>query len=170
LSDIRIFLEDVNQNPPSGQWGGTAFTFNVTVNTTGVDNVTVFLWTGPDSTGPWSQIGQGQYNITPGGWQQLNFTKYFGCDDVDDQKWFFFNATNYNATTNETDPESFEIKKDTLLFTYIQGHASIANRLGSQTDLLSFRIQNKNGTIMNNFPIRYRVTYNNLTFHTDDNL
>jgi len=30
---ILIYLENVTQNPALGQWGGTAFTFNVTVNT-----------------------------------------------------------------------------------------------------------------------------------------
>ena len=64
---IKIFLENVTQNPNSSQWGGTPFTFNVTVNTTGENNVTVFLWEGSGATGPWNLIGQENYTIGDGG-------------------------------------------------------------------------------------------------------
>jgi len=169
-SDIRIFLENVTQYPSSGSWGGGNFTFNVTVNTTGVDNVTVFLWTSNESTGPWSLIDQQNYSIPPGDWQTLNFSKAFSCDKVG-TNWFFFNATNYNGTTNMSNPQSFTVTKDTVLFTYATGHNSTANRAGGQEDLLSFYVQDLNGTVLTSFPIKYSVTgvISNTTYYTDSN-
>ena len=55
-SDVTIPLEDVTVNPPTGTWGGGNFTFNVTVNTTGINNVTVFLWTRLGTSGSWSLL------------------------------------------------------------------------------------------------------------------
>ncbi|MFH0929623.1 MAG: hypothetical protein V1818_04740, partial [Candidatus Aenigmatarchaeota archaeon] len=169
VPEIKIFLEDVTQTPPSAQWGGTPFTFNVTVNTTGVNNATVFLWVGNSSGGPWTLIGQENYTIPGSTWQTLNFTNYFGCGDIG-TKWFFFNTTNYNMSVNSTTPQSFTITKDTIYLDYSVGYNTTANRAGSQTDLLVFRATNANGTYMSNFPIKYYVTSANTsqTYYSDE--
>ncbi|MBR9680050.1 MAG: hypothetical protein GOU99_03305, partial [Candidatus Altiarchaeota archaeon] len=163
-----VYLENITQDPASAQWGGTEFKFNVTVNSTGSSNVTVFLWTGPSFTGPWGLVNQTNYSIPPGGWQELNFTTEFSCGDVG-TNYFFFNATDFNASFNESTPQSFEITKDTVLMEYTVGHGSTANRSGDQTDLLVFKAQNINGTILTNFPIEYKITTDNTSYYSDSN-
>ncbi|NIO22630.1 MAG: hypothetical protein GTN38_01200, partial [Candidatus Aenigmarchaeota archaeon] len=141
---VSISLENVTQYPSSGSWGGGNFTFNVTVNTTGINNVTVYLWVGNDSAGPWELIGQDDYTIPPGGWQQLNFSKEFTCADIwngEHDKYFFFNATNNNGTTNETSSQSFTVTKDNVIYEVIAGNNSIANRSSSQIDTLKLRLR-----------------------------
>ena len=80
-STVKITLEDITKDPSSGSWGEGNFTFNITANTTGINNITVFLWTGSSSNGPWSLVGQ--QNYTPdhvfGTPQQFNFSKFFNC-------------------------------------------------------------------------------------------
>jgi hypothetical protein len=107
-TDVKIFLENATENPPTGSWGGGNFTFNVTVNTTGANNVTVFLWTGKGPSGPWTLIEQQNYTIPSGGWQKFNFSKKYDCGDAGDN-YYFFNATNYNATTNMSSISSFKV-------------------------------------------------------------
>ncbi|MFH1473362.1 MAG: hypothetical protein ABIE55_00555, partial [Candidatus Aenigmatarchaeota archaeon] len=171
IPDEKIYLENVTQSPSSGQWGGTPFTFNITVNTTGINNVSVFLWTSDSATGPWSLVEYQNYTIPPGGWQIINYTTYFDCNDIDTDKYFFFNATNYNMSTNTTTPQSFEITRDRIELDYYWGHDSTANRSGDQTDFLLFRATNVNGSDMGSFPIKYSVTSGNSTetYYTDNN-
>ncbi|MBN2202881.1 MAG: hypothetical protein JW700_01735, partial [Candidatus Aenigmarchaeota archaeon] len=168
--DIKIYLDDITQDPSSAQWGGTPFTFNTTVSTTGINDVDVFLWVGDSAIGPWTFIDSMTYDIGEGGLQTLNWTNYFDCPDIG-TKYFFFNATNNNLSTNSTTPQSFTITKDTIYLNYEEGHNSTANRLGDQTDLLVFRATNYNGTNMANFPIKYSVTTGNttVTYYSDSN-
>ena len=53
---------------------------------------------------------------------------------------------------------------------YTIGNASTSNRSGSQSTPLVFQAINANGSIMENFPIKYSVQRNQLTYYTDDNL
>jgi hypothetical protein len=54
---------------------------------------------------------------------------------------------------------------------YIAGHNEVANRSGNQTTLLSFRLQDSNGTYLTNFPVpvNFHITYNNVSYETGDN-
>ncbi|MBR9679364.1 MAG: hypothetical protein GON13_03795, partial [Nanoarchaeota archaeon] len=171
VSSYKIPLENASINVSTGEWGSTTFKFNVTVNTTGVNNVTVYLWDSNDSSGPWTLIGEDNYTIDDGNWQTLNFTKEYNCTGVDDSRYFFFNATDMNGTTNSTSTQGFAVEKNTVLMNYIAGQGEIANRTGSQTRLLSFYVRDINGTDLSSFPIKYSITTTNNTdnYYTDSN-
>ncbi|NIM46747.1 MAG: hypothetical protein GTN40_01145, partial [Candidatus Aenigmarchaeota archaeon] len=111
---------------------------------------------------------QDNYTIPGDQWQQLNFSKRYNCSDIG-TNYYFFNATNYNGTTNTTSIQTFTVTKDNVTFNYIEGHNSTANRTGIQTTLLSFQAKDLNGTNLSSFPIKYSITTNNVTYYTDNN-
>ncbi|MCK5233849.1 MAG: hypothetical protein KAJ91_03455, partial [Candidatus Aenigmarchaeota archaeon] len=173
-SDVQIYLENGFVSPSSGSWGGGNFTFNVSVNTTGINNVTVFLWTGPSAAGPWTSRGQQNYTIPPGDWQNITVSQNFGCADYG-TNYYFFNATNYNGTIKTTSFQTFTVDKEKVNYIYnasTTGDGVTANRMGSQASLMNFIVQDANGTYLNGFPIKFSVTYNNNTqtgWYSDDN-
>jgi hypothetical protein len=161
-----IEFQDITQSPSSAQWGGTTVTYNVTVNTTINDNLTVNVYDGLSVSGPWTLRGTGIWDNATGGFQNFNFTKNTTSSDIG-TNYYFFNATD-GTSTNTSAVDTYTITKDNISMNYLTGNGDTSNRSGNQITLLSFQAVNANGTIMTNFPIKYSVTYNNVTYYTDN--
>ncbi|MEM2963688.1 MAG: hypothetical protein QXN01_04305, partial [Candidatus Anstonellales archaeon] len=71
-----------------------------------------------------------------GSWTQINFTESLDCGNISSNAYYKFVIVDNRSNSNATIPHSFTIEKDDINYTVIQGHQSIANRSGSQTDTL----------------------------------
>ncbi|MGC9310028.1 MAG: hypothetical protein ACP5D2_05025, partial [Candidatus Nanoarchaeia archaeon] len=135
---------------------------------TSENNVSIGLWYGESVSGPWTRLNSTNWTTETKEYVNFNTTLKFNNTDIG-TLYYFFNATNNQGTTNLTSPTSFTVTKDRINLQYLAGNGEDANRSEDQTTLLSFQAVNANGTIMQNFPLKYSVTYNNLTYYTDNN-
>ena len=133
------------------------FDFNVSAMTTSTNNITFYLWNSKTSSEPWTLIDQEEENVTDV-WKVINFTWDPDCSNVG-TNYFKINASDGSGTENTTTSTSFTVNKSTVLFTYAAGQDSTANRLGNQNTLLSFQVEDINGTVLASFPIKYQLLY-----------
>jgi len=130
------------------------------------DSATVYLWRSTLPSGqPWYLMGQAEYTNN-GSWQELSIPVNFNCDLIG--TWYYkFNVTNTIGNKNSTTPsalDNFTLTKDVVLLDYIYGNNSIANRTGSQTDLLRIRATDVNGTLLGGFNLTFFVTTNGYVY------
>ncbi|MFH0896869.1 MAG: hypothetical protein V1850_02325, partial [Candidatus Bathyarchaeota archaeon] len=159
-------IENESVDTINGGWG-IARRLNVSVYDYS-DIATVYLWLATSTAGPWTLIDQKSYT-TPGSSQNFSFLENFTCSNQ--STWYYkFNVSNAIGNMNSTSAtaqNNFTIGKDTVIFTYYNGHNTTSNRSGSQKDLLVFYAQDLNGTVLTSFPIKYSVTTNNISYYTD---
>ncbi|MBI4010585.1 MAG: hypothetical protein HY361_05415, partial [Candidatus Aenigmarchaeota archaeon] len=153
----------------SGGWGDRRV-FNVTMLDTN-DTATVSLWRASALAGPWTLIEEKNYTAVPNS-TVMNYSKLFTNDLIG--TWFFkFNATNTVGNTNETviaAGTNFTLTADNVYYVYEAGQGVNVNRSGSQSNLLSFRVFDRNGTALTNlFAIKFSVSTDNSTYYSDVN-
>ncbi|MFH1711273.1 MAG: hypothetical protein ABH840_03105, partial [Nanoarchaeota archaeon] len=148
--------------PVVGGWGDKR-TFNVTVYDPN-ETADVYFYKAVDTGGPWTYLSQQNYG-TSGVYENLTFNYFPTCSDLSGlaiKVWYFkFNATNAignNYSTTPTANKNFTLTKDYVSFEGIVGNESIANRNGSQTDLLQVRIRDANNTIVTGLNVTFYVT------------
>ncbi|MCK4627150.1 MAG: hypothetical protein KAV00_17695, partial [Phycisphaerae bacterium] len=130
VNDIEqetIEFTDNIQTPSPAQWGGTDFNFNVAVNTSSDNNLTVQLWYGSSVSGPWTLLNETKWIIETAGYQNFNTTTKFDCSNIG-TNYYFFNASDGAGANNLTTPQTFEVTKDYINLDYISGDGNDANR------------------------------------------
>jgi hypothetical protein len=151
---------------------GIARTFNITVYDQN-NTATVYLWRSTSLTGPWTLMDSKTYtNVS--NWETLSYLINFSCADLqgaEEKIWYYkFNASNEVGNMNETTPSSdknFTLEKENVLLEYYAGHGSVANRKGAQTDFLSYRLRDENGSYLSGFGVKFFVTTDNVSWYSD---
>ncbi|MEM5871255.1 MAG: hypothetical protein QW051_00105, partial [Candidatus Aenigmatarchaeota archaeon] len=171
---IRLENARVNSTGPGStgtntdSWGFN-FTFNVSVWSDATTPVSIYAWRSLDQMG-WYQVGEPQIYNTPGTWQNYTFVWDPSCSDLtgDSTTWYYkFNATDGGSTINQTSVALMYLQKENLYYEILTDSGVVANRSGNQTTSLIVRAIDRNGTILSDFPLKFYVTTNNLTYYTD---
>src|SRR3989339_638603 len=86
--------------------------------------------------------------------------------------WYFkfniSNAVGNKETTVTTALNNFTLEAENVYLEYALGHNSISNRSADQTTLLSFKVQDENGTYLSNFPMKFFVQSDGINYFTDN--
>jgi len=132
--------------------------FNISIFDTN-STAEIYLWRGSSTSGPWIQMNSSNYTLV-GQWQDFNFTQTFDCSLQDTWFWKFnmTNAMNNTNTTAETSANNFTLTQDTILFDYIDGIDSTANRSGTQTNQFSLRVSDLNGSVLPDLMVNFTMT------------
>ena len=160
-----LYNETVNAQTSATQGWGSNWTFKVNLSNptdaTSNINLTLLLDTGAGFT----PIQKG----TCSGPCQTNntFTFYvdnLSCSDMNSSARYRFSAVNENGTTNAT--QTFNIEEDDISVLYTLGNNTIANRSGTQTDLLIIQLNDTdNMTLVGaDANVTFYVKYNTVTF------
>ena len=165
-----VEMENFQRNPTEAGWGFNS-TFNVSIRSDAINNVSVVLWRSEDGATDFQQVQNISLNFTDTEPLQVNVTFDPQPDDTSPsagwKQWFFkFNATDGNASTtltNTTTLLTLNITKDNIIYDLIVGNNTIANREGSQTSPFSVRVRDSNGTLIPDLGVTFYVT-------TDGNL
>jgi len=168
----RPVLFNQSVSPITGGWGDSR-TFNVTVNDS-TNNATVYFYKSDTLVGEsWTYISEQNYtNGTIA--QVLSFIYQSDCSDLGasgaNKLWYFkFNASNtvgnvYSTTASIAD--NFSLARDYIYFENIVGNETVANRTGSQIDLLSLRIRDANTSIVSGLNMTFKVTRDGTNYDT----
>ncbi|MCK9371409.1 hypothetical protein M0R04_15955, partial [Candidatus Dojkabacteria bacterium] len=150
--------------PIVGGWGDTR-RFNVSVYDQN-NTASVSFYKSETSSGPWTLVSTQDYSI-PGSPVNLSFTHQASCSDLGtngiNKIWYFkFNSSNVvgniYSTTIPKVANNYTLTRDYISFENIFGNNTIANRTGSQTDPLSLRVRDLNGSIVNGLNLTFKVT------------
>ncbi|MBI4175596.1 MAG: FixH family protein, partial [Candidatus Aenigmarchaeota archaeon] len=163
-----IFLDNpkVNSTETNLTYGGWGFnfTFNITVDSDADSSVNISAWRSTDQSN-WLFIDDDLF-LTTDSLKNFSFVWDPGSDDIG--TWFFkFNATDGGGNTNTTTARSFSVDKENTSITSLAPTGLVANRSANQTTQIGFIINDKNGTILQSFGVKFHVTTNNVTYYTD---
>ena len=94
-------------------------------------------------------------------WTQINFTNInFSCSDINTSAQYKLVVTDNStpSNSNTTTAHTFTIDKDNVNFDSFYGNNTVANRIGSQTDLLYLKVNDANGTSVSDVNVTFYVT------------
>ncbi|NIM46746.1 MAG: hypothetical protein GTN40_01140, partial [Candidatus Aenigmarchaeota archaeon] len=152
-------LENESVSPITGGWGDSR-RFNISVYDQN-DTTNVSLWRSTSTGGPWIFVYSENYTSVDT-WQNLSFLINFTCSEVRTDPWYYkFNATNAIGNKNTTTADStrnFTVSKNDVIFVDFYGNNTIANRSGSQENLLFLRLVDGNGTNLSDYNASFYVT------------
>ncbi|MBI4182080.1 MAG: hypothetical protein HY520_03885, partial [Candidatus Aenigmarchaeota archaeon] len=161
LSAPTVVVEMDSPAAVSAEWGNTTggwgfnWTFNVTVGSTHTENVTVRTWISKDGGTTYPTL-LGERNYTPSS-GRVNYTFSWDpyCGDISNP----LSKIKFNNTVNSNSSElSFTVTKENTNFDLYFGNRSVANRTASETDLLTVRVMDKNGSIAGLLNVTFSIT------------
>jgi hypothetical protein len=159
LNNTPPIYENASVTPSTSGWGDI-YNFSIDIADKQYDNVTCKLYV---YTNTWKLKGEATvYN----GYGKCLINATFDCSDISSNTWFKFelnDGTNIFNTSNFTGPI---ITKEPTISEYVFGNNSIANRSGSQTDLLILRIKDsiKNSYVGSGVQGRILVTKDGVNY------